>query len=503
MYTLLAECAIRAALIGAATALVLFVLRVRMAAARHAAWAAVTLTMLLLPVWTAWGPKAHLRVLPAAPVAAGIDVALAPLSLTAPVASSHGTTPGRSWSWWDAAAGIYLLGLSLLVARIAVGVVRARWLVRHAAVRDGILTSSACTAPITVGWLRPWVILPDGWHAWPQAQLDAVLAHERTHAARRDPLVHALALVNRAVFWFHPLAWWLERRLSALAEEACDANVLAQGHDAREYCGYLLSFARAVQGRGLTIDALGTAMPGAFLGTRLQRILSGMTATKISRWRVVVMTFACAGASALFGAASVDRQAPVKPAPNVAAVRVAEPIAVPEPAPADKPVRKARVLLAQAKTTAPAAVPASQQLIAMYFDLDSMTEVDRTRAAEWAEKYVRTQVNAKAAVAVLSVSNDGVKVHQDFTADRDLMVQAIHSLPGASGGVSTAQRLTALETAIKMLGTIGEKKALFYLTAGSLTRDEHNDAALRGATNAAIRAKVAIYTIDARGLFAQ
>ena len=55
--------------------------------------------------------------------------------------------------------------------------------------------------------------------------------------------------LNRAVFWFHPLAWWLERRLSALSEEACDAAVLARGHDPFAYSEYLLGLARAMRRR--------------------------------------------------------------------------------------------------------------------------------------------------------------------------------------------------------------------------------------------------------------
>ncbi len=73
MQHLLFEFVVRAALIAAGTAAVLRILRVKMAAARHSAWAGVVVLMLLLPVWTAWGPKASWRVLPAAaaPVSAG------------------------------------------------------------------------------------------------------------------------------------------------------------------------------------------------------------------------------------------------------------------------------------------------------------------------------------------------------------------------------------------------------------------------------------------------
>src|SRR5580658_1829498 len=73
MQHLALECAVRAALIAAGTAIVLRILRVKMAAARHSAWAGVMILMMMLPAWTAWGPKASWRVLPAvaAPVSAG------------------------------------------------------------------------------------------------------------------------------------------------------------------------------------------------------------------------------------------------------------------------------------------------------------------------------------------------------------------------------------------------------------------------------------------------
>ena len=70
-------------------------------------------------------------------------------------------------------------------------------LLQRAALRDGRYISAACAAPVTVGWLHPTVILPEGWRQWSQAQLGAVLTHECEHARRRDPLVQWLALLNR------------------------------------------------------------------------------------------------------------------------------------------------------------------------------------------------------------------------------------------------------------------------------------------------------------------
>jgi len=94
--------------------------------------------------------------------------------------------------------------------------------------------------------MRSVTILPEGWQDWVPAKLDAVLIHENEHVRRHDPFVQWLAVINRAIFWFHPLAWWLERRLASLSEEACDTAVLERGHDAADYSGYLLDLARSV-----------------------------------------------------------------------------------------------------------------------------------------------------------------------------------------------------------------------------------------------------------------
>jgi beta-lactamase regulating signal transducer with metallopeptidase domain len=76
--------------------------------------------------------------------------------------------------------------------------------------------------------------------------LDAVLAHEGAHLRRRDPPVGAIARVNRCLFWFHPLAWMLERRLALLAEQACDEFCVAALGDREGYERLLVEFAQVV-----------------------------------------------------------------------------------------------------------------------------------------------------------------------------------------------------------------------------------------------------------------
>ncbi len=295
------EFVIRSGLIVLTTVLLLLALRIRTAAALHAVWEGVLILMLTLPIWISWGPKAALPVLPARGEPA-FFVGSAPVGVAAPEPtleiSELPVTKPIVWSWDAILLGVYLLGVGALLLRLAMGTICA-----------SRLTSASCVAPVTVGLLRPRVILPECWREWPQGQLDAVLTHERAHARRRDPLLQWLALFNRAVFWFHPLAWWLERRMSALAEEACDAAVLERGHDPREYSAYLLELARAVQRAGKRVNVVAVAMPGSYLPQRVKKIIDGVRAPRISSARMACTVVACAIPAVLFAAANARPRA--------------------------------------------------------------------------------------------------------------------------------------------------------------------------------------------------
>jgi beta-lactamase regulating signal transducer with metallopeptidase domain len=305
MGRLFLECAVRAALIVGATAVVLYAMRVKAATAKHSVWTAIVALMLLLPIWTAWGPKASLRVLP--PVSQSLaNKTNAPIEI-------FSTGSVRSTSVDPELAvllGVYLSGLFLLLFRLGLGTVRARRLVRDAVLHDGVLTSLACAAPVTVGFFHPTVIFPEHWRQWPQAQFDAVLTHEAEHARCRHPFVQWLALLNRAVFWFHPVAWWLERHLSALAEEACDNVVLALGYDRRAYSEYLIDMSRSVKRSGARLSIAGMAMPGSYLERRIRQILESGPVPRTSRVRIGCVYVACAILSTAVAAGTLDHAQP-------------------------------------------------------------------------------------------------------------------------------------------------------------------------------------------------
>jgi GWxTD domain-containing protein len=320
MERLLVECAIRAALLAGATAGVLWAARIKAAVTLHAAWTGVMLSMLLLPLSTTWGPRASMRVLPA--IAATRVIVAAPTVATPDVKSPRvdprqsdrsdraTTAPTPHLGWPRVVLGIYFLVASALLARLAIGTVRTHQLIRAAVLQDGRLTSRSCTSPVTVGWLRPVAILPAWWRQWPAAQLDAVLTHEHAHVRRRDPLVKWLALLNRALFWFHPLAWWLERRLATLSEAACDDAVLARGHDARDYSAYLLEIARDVTQAASRANVVGMAMPGPRLPERIRQMLNGAPVPKVSRTRMACTMAVCAVSCAVCATAALEQTSP-------------------------------------------------------------------------------------------------------------------------------------------------------------------------------------------------
>jgi beta-lactamase regulating signal transducer with metallopeptidase domain len=99
--------------------------------------------------------------------------------------------------------------------------------------------------PVAAGVLRPVVFLPPAWHAWDAATRRAVLLHELTHHARRDPLRRWVAALACAIHWWNPLVRWMARRLHEQCEFACDARVVAAGVRVERYTGLLCDLAAA------------------------------------------------------------------------------------------------------------------------------------------------------------------------------------------------------------------------------------------------------------------
>ena len=185
-----------------------------------------------------------------------------------------------------------------------------------------------------------------------------------------------------------------------------------------------------------------------------------------------------------------------------------------------------------AKTIAPAKAGEvkykDRRLLVMFFDQAGMPVADQIRAQQAALKFVKSQITASDLVAVMTYATS-LNVVQDFTADRDTLEKVIRGLTANDTGMAngstgddseadtgaaytqddsefnifnTDRQLAALESAVKMLGSLSEKKALVYFASGMTRTGIDNQAQLRATINAAIRSNVTFYPVDARGLVA-
>jgi beta-lactamase regulating signal transducer with metallopeptidase domain len=77
--------------------------------------------------------------------------------------------------------------------------------------------------PVTIGWRRPLILLPESWIAWPVERLTAIVQHEIAHVRRRDYCWNLWAAAVEAALWFVPGLWLAARRVRLFAELAADA----------------------------------------------------------------------------------------------------------------------------------------------------------------------------------------------------------------------------------------------------------------------------------------
>ncbi len=162
-----------------------------------------------------------------------------------------------------------------------------------------------------------------------------------------------------------------------------------------------------------------------------------------------------------------------------------------------------------------------RRLLAMYFDKSAMPPQDQARALAAAQRFIRTQMTPSDLVAILTYSGGAVEVLDDFTENRAKLLETIQTLlvgeeidysirkdTDAAFGQNDAEfnlfntdrQLSALQTAAIMLSVLSEKKSLLYFASGLRLNGVDNQAQLHATENAAVRAGVAFWPIDARGL---
>ena len=169
----------------------------------------------------------------------------------------------------------------------------------------------------------------------------------------------------------------------------------------------------------------------------------------------------------------------------------------------------------------------NHRLIVMFFDLTSMQPEDLERSVEAAQTFLKTKMQQADLVALVSLG-DTLNVDQDFTADKNALINEVGVYNGTEGqgfaqganansnqtedttgytpdegeynDLNTDRELFALRAISQSLAKINGKKSLLYFSGGISRDGIENQASLRAAVNAAVRSDLAIYSVDVRGL---
>jgi uncharacterized protein (TIGR03435 family) len=153
-----------------------------------------------------------------------------------------------------------------------------------------IKLSRASLEPGIFGIARPVLVWPEGISAHlDDAHLDAILAHELWHVRRRDNLAAAIHMVVEALFWFHPLVWWLGARLVDERERACDEAVVAMGSERHLYAESILKVCEFCLGSPL---ACVSGVTGSDLKKRMVYIMTERIARKLDFGRKLLLSTA-------------------------------------------------------------------------------------------------------------------------------------------------------------------------------------------------------------------
>jgi TonB family protein len=228
-----------------------------------------------------------------------------------------------SWAPFALAAlGVWAVGFAVVVGTWVSRALNVRAQLRQSssyaaelpAIAAGleVRTSEGLLEPALVGIARPVLLLPRSIaEHLSQAQLAAVLEHELAHWRRRDNLTASVHMLVEAVFWFHPLVWWIGARLVEERERACDEAVVRAGHDGRTYAEGILNVCERYVASALKCAA---GISGADLKRRVVEIARSKVMSELAIQKKVML-----GAVAIstllipivFGAAAQDIAGPV------------------------------------------------------------------------------------------------------------------------------------------------------------------------------------------------
>jgi bla regulator protein BlaR1 len=211
------------------------------------------------------------------------------------VASAAGARSIDRTTLGQVIVGVWLSGV-LCVALIRLrGWRRIRLLIRASVSTDiaapvAIRASPGLTEPGVVGWRRPLLLLPQGIaERLSPSEMNVILAHELCHVRRRDNLLASIHMIVEAIFWFHPLVWWISARLIEERECACDEDVVNRGNAPDLYAEAILKVCRWSTESPLACVA---GVTGGDLKRRIEQIMTARNVPGLSFAKKAALTIA-------------------------------------------------------------------------------------------------------------------------------------------------------------------------------------------------------------------
>ncbi len=150
-----------------------------------------------------------------------------------------------------------------------------------------VLSSTMAMEPGVFGVLRPVLLLPEEIETRLSAeQMSAILAHELCHVRRRDNLTGFIHMTVEAIFWFHPLVWWIGARLVEERERACDEEVLRAGNTPEIYAEGILNVCKFCLQSPLPCVA---GVTGSDLKKRIESIMTRTFSRQLTCTRKILL----------------------------------------------------------------------------------------------------------------------------------------------------------------------------------------------------------------------
>ncbi len=420
-----------------------------------------------------------------------------------------------------------------------------------------LMSSSMVSSPAVIGYLRPVVLVPVTFlTGLPPDHIMALLTHEMAHICRRDYLVCILQSFVEVALFYHPAVWWISSQLRIERELSCDDLVIAAGTDRLTYARALtdLESARPRQltpqlaaNGGSLMDRIRRLIEPSWVGSHH---LPGAGAA----WAMILLLFVGAGVVPVHGAQKAAASHACR-MPAISTTTQSQPSSSPFDGlldTAQKTLLYDPVLSAQLSQPRPMpGLPAAWQTtntaglvveavtvktsgdaildglhaedftlsedgtpqhisvfefenpdrqanrrLALYFDMTSMPVADQLRSLDAAQKFISTQMGQSDKLSLIRHTSAGVETLQDFTTDRTRLLSTLATMSTAvadAPDTTPYEKLAALQTTLKMLGVLNQKKSLVYFSSGLNLSPMDNQAGLRITINDAVRAGVSIW----------